>query len=178
MSFEEYSSLVCYSLQCLFLWYYYNAACSACRSGTGKNDCRVICAKKKKNHISYWPNIPSYGLCSRHACRLTAQTPAREATRPPEIIIGRTPLVLLKTMPLNPPAAIVLKASCSPRRNPISELMQLYVMATTPALLPRNGPRLVMALRTALSRSLGGWPADLRRPSWNPHTPPIDSAVR
>lgn len=46
--------------------------------------------------------------------QLTAQAPATEATIPPEINIGLTPLVLLKTIPLNAPATMVLAASCLP----------------------------------------------------------------
>lgn len=45
----------------------------------------------------------------------TAQVPAIEATIPPEIIMGLTPRVLLKSIPLNAPAATLLEASCLPR---------------------------------------------------------------
>lgn len=55
----------------------------------------------------------------------TAQTPATEATMPPEIIIGFRPLVLLNSMPLSAPAMIELAESCFPRRCPMYELMQL-----------------------------------------------------
>lgn len=54
--------------------------------------------------------IMSYSSCPR----LTAHVPATEATMPPEIIIGRTPLVLLKTAPEIPPAAMLLNESCFP----------------------------------------------------------------
>jgi len=47
---------------------------------------------------------------------LTAQTPATDATMPPEISMGLTPRVLLKIIPLRAPAAIVLAASCFPLR--------------------------------------------------------------
>jgi hypothetical protein len=46
----------------------------------------------------------------------TAQTPAMDATIPPEIIIGRIPLVDLKSMPLRAPATMVFAASFLPRR--------------------------------------------------------------
>jgi hypothetical protein len=43
--------------------------------------------------------------------RLTAHVPAALATIPPLIIIGFTPFVLLKIMPLNAPAIILFVAS-------------------------------------------------------------------
>lgn len=48
------------------------------------------------------------------ASELTAHAPATDATIPPEIIIGRTPRVLLKIIPLNAPAAILFAESCFP----------------------------------------------------------------
>jgi len=49
----------------------------------------------------------------------------------------------------------------------------LYIMATTPAELPRNGPRLVTPLRIAFSLIFGGAPAGtLLNPSANPRKPP------
>lgn len=45
----------------------------------------------------------------------TAQSPAMLATIPPEIIMGFTPLVLLKIIPLRAPATILFAASCFPR---------------------------------------------------------------
>lgn len=47
---------------------------------------------------------------------LTAQAPATDATIPPEMTMGLNPRVLLKSMPLSAPAAMVLAASCLPRR--------------------------------------------------------------
>ena len=87
---------------------------------------------------------------------LTAQAPATPPTTAPEIIMGRSPFVLLKSIPLNAPAATVLAESCLPLKYPIPELKQLYVIATTPAEFPRKGPRRVTALRTEFRRSLGG----------------------
>lgn len=110
--------------------------------------------------------------------KLTVQTPATEATIPPEMAIGLNPLVLLNNMPLRKPAPMLLAASCFPRTYPMYELMQLYTMATTPAELPKNGPRLVIAFRVEFSRSLGAWPALRLRPSCRPHAPPIDRAER
>jgi hypothetical protein len=43
--------------------------------------------------------------------KLTAHEPATLATMPPLIIIGFTPRVLLKIMPLNAPATMLLVAS-------------------------------------------------------------------
>jgi hypothetical protein len=101
------------------------------------------------------------------------------ATMPPEIIIGLRPRVLLKTIPLNAPATMLLAASCLPRVCPSAALTQLYTMATTPAEFPRNGPRLVTEFRTLLRRILGGAVTGARlRPSVMPHTPPSDSAER
>ena len=45
---------------------------------------------------------------------LTAQPPAIPATIPPEITIGRTPLVLLKSIPLSAPATMLFAESCFP----------------------------------------------------------------
>jgi hypothetical protein len=56
---------------------------------------------------------------------LTAHAPATEATIPPDIIIGRTPLVLLKSIPLSAPARILFAESCFPRRCPMKELKPL-----------------------------------------------------
>lgn len=56
---------------------------------------------------------------------LTAQAPATVATIPPEIIIGRIPLVLLKIIPLSAPATILFAESCFPREYPIKELNPL-----------------------------------------------------
>lgn len=108
----------------------------------------------------------------------TAQAPATVATTPPEIIMGLTPLVLLKTIPLNAPATMLFAASCFPLKWPMKELIPLYTIAMTPAELPRNGPLLVTAFRTEFSLSFGGWPADLRRPSCRPHAPPSVNAER
>ena len=48
------------------------------------------------------------------ANKLTAHAPATDATIPPEIIIGRIPLVLLNIIPLNAPAATLFAESCLP----------------------------------------------------------------
>ena len=86
---------------------------------------------------------------------LTAQAPAAVATRPPDIIIGLRPRVLLNSMPLKAPAVMLLRASCLPREYPIVELTPLYTMAITPAEFPRKGPLLVIAFRAEFSRSRG-----------------------
>lgn len=109
---------------------------------------------------------------------LTAHPPATEATTPPEIIIGLRPLVDLKIIPLNAPAAMLLAASCFPLWWPMKELIPLYTSAITPAELPKNGPLRVTAFSTELSLSFGGWPDDLRRPSCIPHAPPSTNAER
>lgn len=111
--------------------------------------------------------------------RLTAQAPAKLATIPLLISIGLTPLVLLKIAPLNAPATTLFVISCFPRNDPIVLLIPLYTIATTPALFPKNGPLLVTAFSTPLSRNrgaiVGGF---LRRPSESPHAPPTVSAER
>ncbi len=110
---------------------------------------------------------------------LTAQVPAIDATIPPDITIGRTPRVILKIMPLIPPAATLLNESCLPRQYPIVLLMPLYIIATTPAELPRKGPLLVIALSAEFSRSFGGAVGGSRfSPSMRPHVPPIPRALR
>lgn len=63
--------------------------------------------------------------CHQQDWDLTAQAPATDATIPPEIIIGRRPLVHLNSMPLIAPAAMVLAASFFPLRYPMYELVQL-----------------------------------------------------
>ena len=109
---------------------------------------------------------------------LTAHPPAIVATTPPEIIIGLTPLVDLKIIPLSAPAAILFAASCLPLKCPIKELKPLYTIAITPAELPKNGPLRVTEFSTPLRRSFGGCPAVLRSPSCNPHAPPRVKAER
>ena len=86
----------------------------------------------------------------------TAHAPATEATIPPDIIIGLTPLVLLKSIPLNAPARTLFAESCLPRRCPMKELNPLYTNAITPAELPKKGPRRVTAFKTEFNRSFGG----------------------
>jgi len=54
-----------------------------------------------------------------------AHAPANEPTMPPDINIGRSPLVLLNTIPLRVPAAMVFAESCFPLRYPMPELKQL-----------------------------------------------------
>lgn len=55
----------------------------------------------------------------------------------------------------------------------------LYIIAMTPALLPKKGPLLVIAFRIPFRRNLGGIEAGFFcRPSDKPHAPPIVSAVR
>ena len=109
----------------------------------------------------------------------TAQAPAILATIPPEIIMGLKPLVLLKTIPLIPPAAILLAESCFPRTYPMDEFRPLYSMATTPAEFPRKGPRLVTEFSTVFNRIFGGAVTGVRRsPSERPHAPPTVSAAR
>lgn len=110
--------------------------------------------------------------------RLTAQAPATDATILPEIIIGRRPLVLLKSIPLSPPAIMLFAESCFPLKYPIVELKPLYTIAITPAEFPRNGPRLVMAFRQEFSRNFGGCVAERLRPSCSPQAPPSVSAER
>lgn len=97
---------------------------------------------------------------------------------PPEIIIGRTPLVLLKSIPLSAPARTLFAESCFPRICPIKELKPLYTIAMTPAEFPKNGPRRVTAFKTEFNRSFGGCPADLLRPSCKPQAPPTVKAVK
>ena len=109
---------------------------------------------------------------------LTAHAPATEATIPPEIIIGRTPLVLLKIIPLSAPARTLFAESCLPLICPIKELKPLYTIAITPAEFPKNGPRLVTAFSTEFNRSFGGCVADLLKPSCNPQAPPTVNAVK
>jgi hypothetical protein len=70
-------------------------------------------------------NYLSIKLQSVSKWRLTAQAPATEATIPPEIIMGRTPLVLLKSIPLSAPAKTLFAESCFPRICPIKELIPL-----------------------------------------------------
>jgi hypothetical protein len=86
--------------------------CSSLGAGSSKNTLRVTC-----QDISVGPS----------AVRpiLTAHAPATDATIDPEIIIGLTPLVLLNSMPLSPPATILLAASCLPRHHPRYELIPL-----------------------------------------------------
>jgi hypothetical protein len=55
----------------------------------------------------------------------TAHAPATDATMPPEIIIGRIPLVLLNTIPLKAPANTLFAESCLPRIDPMKELKPL-----------------------------------------------------
>lgn len=110
--------------------------------------------------------------------RLTAHAPATVATIPPEIIIGRIPLVLLKSIPLKAPATILFAESCLPRIYPIKELKPLYTMAITPAEFPKNGPLLVTAFNTEFNRNFGGWLCDRLSPSCNPQAPPTVNAVR
>lgn len=110
---------------------------------------------------------------------LTAQAPAAPATSPPDINIGLNPLVLLKSIPLSAPAAMLLTLSCFPRQCPIVELTPLYTMAITPAELPRKGPRRVTLFSTLFKRSFGGALTGVRfKPSIKPHVPPTLSAVR
>jgi hypothetical protein len=87
---------------------------------------------------------------------LTAHAPATVATIPPEIIIGRIPLVLLNSIPLRAPATILFAESCFPRICPIKELKPLYTMAITPAEFPKNGPLLVTAFSTEFNLNFGG----------------------
>lgn len=110
---------------------------------------------------------------------LTAQAPAMDATIALEITIGFNPLVLLNMAPLKAPAAMLLVASCLPRKCPIVEFIPLYTIATTPAELPRNGPLRVTVFKTLFSRSFGGAEAGARfSPSIIPQTPPLASAER
>ena len=120
--------------------------------------------------------VPIY--CTFGLIILTAHAPATDATIPPEIIIGLTPLVLLKIIPLNAPATILFAESCFPRICPINELKPLYTIAITPAELPKNGPLLVTAFNTEFNRNFGGCPFDRLNPSCNPQAPPIVNAVR
>lgn len=60
-------------------------------------------------------NIVSMHYSSNTVLRTSAQDPANEPTIAEDIIIGRTPLVALKTAPLILPAAMLLNASCFPR---------------------------------------------------------------
>lgn len=110
---------------------------------------------------------------------LTAHAPAAPATSPPEINIGFNPLVLLKSMPLSAPAAMLFTLSCFPLQYPIVELTPLYTIAITPAELPRKGPRRVTLFNTLFKRSFGGALLGVRfKPSNKPHVPPTVSAVR
>ena len=112
-------------------------------------------------------------------CELTAHAPATLATIPLEIIIGLTPLVLLKIAPLNAPATTLFVMSCFPRMLPIVLLIPLYTMATTPAELPKKGPLLVTEFSTPLSRNRGAMVGGFfRRPSERPHAPPTARAER
>src|ERR1700721_787183 len=77
------------------------------------------------------------------ANQLTAHAPATDATIPPEIIMGRTPLELLKIIPLKAPARTLFAESCFPLKCPIKELKPLYTIAITPAEFPKKGPRRV-----------------------------------
>jgi len=105
--------------------------------------------------------------------------PAAHATSPPDISIGLVPFVLLKIMPLIAPAAMLLAGSCFPLKYPMYELTPLYIIATTPAEFPRNGPLRVTPLSIALSLIFGGAPiGTLLIPSTNPSAPPVPRAPR
>lgn len=55
----------------------------------------------------------------------------------------------------------------------------LYTIATTPAELPKNGPRRVTAFNTLFSLIFGGaLGAVLRNPSTMPQAPPVPSATK
>jgi hypothetical protein len=101
------------------------------------------------------------------------------ATIPLEIIIGLSPLVLLKMAPLMAPATTLFVISCFPLTAPIELLTPLYTIATTPAEFPKNGPLLVTAFNTPFNRNRGGMDDGFFcSPSANPHAPPIARAVR
>ena len=110
---------------------------------------------------------------------LTAHEPATLATIPLLIIIGRTPLVLLKMAPLSAPATTLFVISCFPLQYPIVLLMPLYTIAITPAEFPKNGPLRVTAFSTPLSRNRGAIVGGFFcKPSASPHAPPTDRADR
>jgi hypothetical protein len=69
---------------------------------------------KKTFRVIWW--LVSTCLLSRFCeCRLTAQPPATLAQIPALIAIGRVPLVLLNSAPLNAPAITLFVMSCFPR---------------------------------------------------------------
>jgi hypothetical protein len=126
---------------------------------------------------------------------LTLHTAAAEATNPPDINMGFVPLVLLNTAPLMNPAAILFAGSSFfmldttrspdmiylrfPLKYPIYELIPLYIIATTPAEFPKNGPLLVTPLSIAFNLIFGGAEdGTFLIPSANPRKPPVPSADR
>jgi hypothetical protein len=69
---------------------------------------------KKTLRVNWWP-ISMCPLSRFCEYKLTAQPPATLAQIPALIAIGRVPLVLLKSAPLNAPAITLFVVSCFPR---------------------------------------------------------------
>ena len=109
----------------------------------------------------------------------TTQAPAANPVNPPATTIAFGPLVLFHNAPANIPAMTLFAASCFPLTFPIPAFIAVNPKAITPALFPRNGPRLVTAFRTELRRSFGGAVGGVfLKPSKKPQIPPAVRAVR